>query len=425
MEKKQSKKLFFRLLSHTTKSPIFATISFIIIFFIIYAENIVSDLSAYPLDLQNYEIFESQIALQDAEEILPATFATTPRLLASNNVDEEVDAENSDPLIPPKNLTKEERIVWFGRKLSETEILDSNDLTQKFHGRVLEFLSNNCTMQFFMTWFEPAKGFGKREFFTLDTLFKSHPQGCLMIISRTMDSKRGYRILKPLLDSGFKILTVTPDVPFLLKNTPGEAWLEEMKNGDKDPGLVPFPHNLSNLVRIALLYKYGGAFLDTDFIILKDFSESRNAIGVQSIHSKTKQWTRLNNEVLIFDINHPLLLDFMEEFALNFNGNQWGSNGPYLVSRVVERAATKPGYNFTILPMKAFYPVNWRDIHKYLKRPENESESRWVESKVNELSDGETYGLHLWNKQSKELEIEEGSVVAKLVSDHCVICQGI
>ncbi|KAM1525389.1 hypothetical protein ACFX10_009860 [Malus domestica] len=168
----------------------------------------------------------------------------------------------------------------------------------------------------------------------MDTLFKSNPQGCLMIVSKSMDSERGYRILKPLLDKGFKILAITPDLPFLVKNTPAESWLEELKSGRKDPGHIPLSQNLANLIRLAMLYKYGGIYLGIDLVILKDFSSLRNAVGAQSVGKDSKQWTRLNGAVMIFDINHPILVDFLEEFATTFNGNKWGHNGPYCCARI-------------------------------------------------------------------------------------------
>ncbi|PQM33708.1 hypothetical protein Pyn_26396 [Prunus yedoensis var. nudiflora] len=62
----------------------------------------------------------------------------------------------------------------------------------------------------------------------MDSLFKFNPKGCLMILSKSMDSGSGYRILKPLLDRGFKVKALTPDLPFLVKNTPGETWLQEL-----------------------------------------------------------------------------------------------------------------------------------------------------------------------------------------------------
>jgi lactosylceramide 4-alpha-galactosyltransferase len=121
-------------------------------------------------------------------------------------------------------------------------------------------------------------------------------------------------------------------------------------------------------------------------------------------------------------MNHPLLLKFIEEFASTFDGNKWGHNGPYLVSRVVQKVAGRPGYNFTVLPPMAFYPVGWNRIGGFFKKPVNKVESRWVNAKLLQLS-GETYGLHLWNRQSSKFSIEEGSIMGRLISDHCVICE--
>ncbi|KAJ6871339.1 hypothetical protein NC652_036875 [Populus alba x Populus x berolinensis] len=292
----------------------------------------------------------------------------------------EVDrSEHRSSVIPPFNLTVEERIEWFRKRVPEFEILKADNLTKEFLGRALEFFNNECDVQFFMTWISP-------EFLALESLFKVHPHGCLLILSRDLDSIQGYRILKPLLDRKFKVAAITPDLSFLFKNTPAETWFEEIKSGNRDP-----------------------------------FADLRNAIGAQSI-DVSRSWTRLNNAVLVFDMNHPLLLKFIEEFASTFDGNKWGHNGPYLVSRVVQRVAERPGYNFTILPPMAFYPVGWNRIDGFFKKPENKVESRWVNAKLLQLS-GEPYGIHLWNRQSSRFSIEEGSVMGRLISDHCVICE--
>ncbi|KAL0305781.1 UNVERIFIED_CONTAM: hypothetical protein Sradi_5995400 [Sesamum radiatum] len=88
---------------------------------------------------------------------------------------------------------------------------------------------------------------------------------------------------------------------------------------------------------MGLLYRFGGTYIDTDVIVLKSFEGLRNVIGAQTIDLATGNWSRLNNAVMIFDQGHPLLHKFIEEFALTFDGNKWGHNGPYLVSRVVSR----------------------------------------------------------------------------------------
>ncbi|KAK1563094.1 hypothetical protein Q3G72_022194 [Acer saccharum] len=395
-------------------SVIFSAITIAAVIFIIYEDSVISNESLQSgVFRDNKEIFSGRLKKSTISHI------------TLRSVQEEIEnASLMNSLKPPASVTEEERIAWFRKKLPEFEIFKSNNLTEKFHGRVLEFFGEECEIRAFMTWISPARSFGKREVLGLETFFKAHPHGCLMILSRTLDSRQGYRVLKPLLDRQVKLAAVTPDLSFLFKNTPAESWFDSIKSGNKDPGEIPLAQNLSNLIRLAVLYKYGGVYLDTDFIILKSLKGLKNSIGAQSTDVVSGNWTRLNNAVLIFDMNHPLLLKFIEEFATTFDGNKWGHNGPYLVSRVVQRVENRPGFNFTVLPPSAFYPVHWNNIGGLFKLPDNRVGLRWVKAKLLQLS-GQTYGVHLWNKQSSRLKIDEGSVMGRLISDHCVICEQI
>ncbi|TXG58838.1 hypothetical protein EZV62_016667 [Acer yangbiense] len=285
-------------------------------------------------------------------------------IAASSSMKTIENASLMNSLKPPASVTEEERIAWFRKKLPEFKIFKSNNLTEKFHGRVLEFFGEECEIRAFMTSISPARSFGKREVLSLETFFKAHPHGCLMILSRTLDSRHGYRVLKPLLDRQVKLAAVTPGLSFLFKNTPVESWFDSIKSGNKDPGEIPLAQNLSNLIRLAVLYKYGGVYLDTDFIILKSLKGLKNSIGAQSTDVVSGNWTRLNNAVLIFDMNHPLLLKFIEEFATTFD----------------------------VLPPSAFYPVHWNNIGGLFKLPENRAGLRWVKAKLLQLS-GQTYGI--------------------------------
>ncbi|CAL1414910.1 unnamed protein product [Linum trigynum] len=345
---------------------------------------------------------------------------------SSSSSDEDPGQYPETYLVPPTNLTTQERIHWFRSNLPAFQILKSDNLTSRFHKRARRFLlRNRCELRFFMTWISPASSFGNREFLAMESLFKSNPDACLVLVSRSLDSRSGRRILKPLLDRGFRAAAFAPDLSNLLRGTPAEQWFEDLKTGEKDPGEIPLPQNLSNLVRLAVLYKYGGVYLDTDFIVLKSFARLRNSIGAQSADSAEK-WTRLNNAVLVFDKSHPLLLDFMAEFAATFDGSRWGHNGPYLVSRVVDRVGngSTGRRNFTIMPPMAFYPAYWSKIGGYFRKPATKSDSRWVSAKLIQLS-GKTFAVHLWNKESRNFRIEEGSILWSLISRHCIICQGI
>ncbi|KAL1543551.1 lactosylceramide 4-alpha-galactosyltransferase [Salvia divinorum] len=131
------------------------------------------------------------------------------------------------------------------------------------------FTRNRCSVHLFMAWISPADLFGERELFGLETLFKTNPRSCLVILSNSLASSK---LLQPLIETGFRIRAISLDLSSLFSSTPAEIWFNQIKNGNKNAGEIPLPQNLSNLIRHAALYKYGGVYLDTDFIILRDLS---------------------------------------------------------------------------------------------------------------------------------------------------------
>ncbi|KAI3466655.1 hypothetical protein Pfo_023318 [Paulownia fortunei] len=290
---------------------------------------------------------------------------------------------------------------------------------KRFEVRVMEFFNANssdfsCKFRIFMTWISSMESFGDRELFAINSLFKAHPNACLIIASNSLDSRSGMQILEPFSDRGFKVTAISPDFNYLFKDTPAQAWYNQLMLGNVNPGEVSLGQNLSNLLRLGLLYRFGGIYLDTDVIVLKSLGELRNAIGAQTVDLDTGNWSRLNNAVMIFDEGHPLLYKFIEEFALTFDGNKWGHNGPYLVSRVVWRVNGRPGYNFTVLPPMAFYPVDWSKIGSLFEGPRSLSHSKWLLAKLRQIRN-QSFALHLWNKQSRGFEVEKGSIIQHIM----------
>ncbi|XP_057526514.1 uncharacterized protein LOC130805746 [Amaranthus tricolor] len=312
-----------------------------------------------------------------------------------------------------------------------------------------------------MTWISSTKYFGKREMFSLESILKSHPNDCVIIISKIMASKSGKNLIKAFLEKGYFILTIAPDFPMIFHGTPAQNWLERLINGGIDPGKIPITQNLSNLLRIVVLYKYGGVYFDSDMIILKDVYGLRNCIGIQEVNKETNAWTSVNNAVLIFDKNHPLLFRFLEEFNSSFNGNLWGHNGPFMATRVIKKVGHISGYSsssnslyyayknyeqglererednsyrmlsneddlrytFSLMSPMAFYPVDWGKIKKFFLTPQRK-EVNWANSMFNKVNE-ESYGVHLWNKVSRSLKIEEGSIIGRLISNNCIICEDV
>ena len=83
-----------------------------------------------------------------------------------------------------------------------------------------------------MTWISSLKGFGERELFSMESLFKSHPEACLVIVSKSLDSNAGTQILKPFVSNGFKVMAVAPDFGYIFKDTHAETWFNRLKHSE-------------------------------------------------------------------------------------------------------------------------------------------------------------------------------------------------
>ncbi|KAL0383859.1 UNVERIFIED_CONTAM: hypothetical protein Sradi_2780200 [Sesamum radiatum] len=140
-----------------------------------------------------------------------------------------------------------------------------------------------------------------------------------------------------------------------------------------------------NLSKIGIALQVWRDYIDTDVIVLKSFEGLRNVIGAQTIDLATGNWSRLNNAVMIFDQVIHCFTSSLKNSHSHFDGNKWGHNGPYLVSRVVSRLSWRPGYNFTVLPPMAFYPVDWSKIGSLFKAPQSLNHSKWLIAKLRQI----------------------------------------
>ena len=90
-------------------------------------------------------------------------------------------------------------------------------------------------------------------------------------------------------------------------------------------------HHRSDLVRVAILWKHGGIYLDLDCIVLRSLDcLSNNTVGMSGW---IKDW--LENGVMAFTRRHPFLLYLMEYMVEEFKPENYMSIGPPTLSAAV------------------------------------------------------------------------------------------
>ncbi|EDW75882.1 uncharacterized protein Dwil_GK15176 [Drosophila willistoni] len=200
------------------------------------------------------------------------------------------------------------------------------------------------------------------------------------------------------------------------EGTPIEAWF---KDGQLFQSRYLFSH-LSDFLRYLTLYRYGGLYLDMDVVVLRSMEDiPPNYTGAES-HSS------LAAGVMNFaahGFGHEIAESCLRDFQQNFDGSDWGQNGPGVITRVAQKICgtqdislmiedSKRCLGFKVYSRGAFYAIPWRQWQDFF-------EPHKLETTMARAKD--SYVIHVWNKHSSKLKIRYGtkSAYAQYAESNC------
>ncbi|XP_077527741.1 lactosylceramide 4-alpha-galactosyltransferase-like [Haemaphysalis longicornis] len=195
-----------------------------------------------------------------------------------------------------------------------------------------------------------------------------------------------YEALQSL--QNFRALTV--NLTDVFNDTPLDLWYQS-RNWTSGPYRI---EDLSDGVRLAVLWKRGGTYLDLDIIVMKSLGGLSNSV----MFEVTGQ---LTNSVLFFDREHPFIEKALRRCALEYNSTRWGSCGPSLLGRLYYSWNNMPsGGLVKFRDRDSFFAVGYTAWMSFFEP----SKTGWVFETV-----APSYGVHLWNKLSHGVRAVVGS----------------
>ncbi|KAM4040714.1 alpha-1,4-N-acetylglucosaminyltransferase-like isoform 1-T2 [Anomaloglossus baeobatrachus] len=190
-------------------------------------------------------------------------------------------------------------------------------------------------------------------------------------------------------------------------DTPLHSWYQKI-----DPQQQSFwTHVSSDACRIALIWRHGGIYMDTDIISI-DAIPKKDFLAAES-----SQYS--SNGVFGFSPHHDFTQKCIVDFVQNYDSRIWGQQGPRLFTRILKRSCHLPEFagfedgmcgNYTLFNPKRFYPIPGSDWKKYYE----------VWEKLPSFNN--SYALHLWNFVNKQkLTMVPGSntLLEFLYKEHC------
>ncbi|XP_068208655.1 lactosylceramide 4-alpha-galactosyltransferase-like [Palaemon carinicauda] len=240
-----------------------------------------------------------------------------------------------------------------------------------------------------------------RAWCSVESMAQQNPKATVwyVLTSPEVDTQDGH--VHRLLQKNKNLRVVTIDLDDVFRGTPlEELYLSGIWYTDSGKFLNWPAANLSDMMRLALVWKVGGFYSDTDIICISSLAGLRNVIGMEAFNL-------VNGAIFHFDHHHPMLMFFMSYLNQNFNTDEWGKNGPQVVSAVL-RTVCKDEIlspylkceNLKILSSRAFHPVQ-PTLRKTLfqKSIEKDINKRFPYS----------YTIHFWNRDTNKFPIFKNS----------------
>lgn len=157
-----------------------------------------------------------------------------------------------------------------------------------------------------------------------------------------------------------KVYVVRKEINFEeeIKGTVLDSFYKSKRDGEL--GLYG-EQNKGNALRLALVQKYGGMYMDADMIVIDDPTGLPDGVAMESDR-------KFNNAVFKFhQPNHEIVSTLLDNLVENYDGDIWGQQGPLLFTRVLRRCKKKKDTDLltcgaakiNIWEKDRFYPYSW------------------------------------------------------------------
>jgi hypothetical protein len=290
---------------------------------------------------------------------------------------------------------------------------------------------NHSTSIYFLETNPYRDQFDLRQICAIESAAYTNPDSNVYVFS--LNAKLQMELLYPYKN----IKYVKINIEEIVKDTVVEEFWKKVKNKFFE-GQYAVAH-LSDLLRLVILWKYGGYYTDLDTITIKNINPIIDYPGFGSIEDVGN----VENSIFIFPKQHQFLSGALMEFIKSYDPNIWEINGPMLIFRTLNSICGVSNFtekdtldlskvsseaylkeysvspiakklkncNIWIYNKKHFNPITWFKIDTIFK----ENYSLPIELFI------DTYSVHLFNKVSGQKKLKYGvhNILEYFASTYC------
>ncbi|XP_071532419.1 lactosylceramide 4-alpha-galactosyltransferase-like [Panulirus ornatus] len=266
------------------------------------------------------------------------------------------------------------------------------DTTPRFKNKNVFLVETSCSRR-------PAH----RAWCSVESWARQNPNLDVWFILTSLSADISDGMLKTLLNSYPNLHIAGVNLDQIFEGTP----LQKLFNSRLWTSRETWPVELlSDMLRVLLLWHWGGFYSDNDVVSTRPMDLSGNMVGFESNDGM------VGSAFLSFTDHHQVLWRLMEDMELNFQPQKWGCIGPKAITRVMEKVCQVlqlrhlvehtplSCHNITLFPVNYFYPIHYHRSDVYLEEGNGRNFAEEFQS---------SYLLHFWNKLTKKQHVSVGS----------------
>lgn len=276
--------------------------------------------------------------------------------------------------------------------------------------------------RFILIWTTAPSTFTLKQHRVLESILFHHPKAHVRVFSNTLPCGF-FESLNAIPGSDVRISRYD-SASYIPQDLTGLAWLTRIEEWRAKPHF--YAHE-ADFLRMLLLDRFGGIYMDFDVILLQPVRRYSNIVIAEYCDAEGLDYCIFLPELgsslsmkdrhsrfyipigmLFFQPGHPIIKEALRQFDTSYNPDIWPC-GTVFLTKAVQQVCRKPALcsNLWILPPKAVYPVEWQSKDLLFENIEETPAAKrlWETIRVDSMA------IHLWNKMTAELDPVPGTII--------------
>jgi len=280
----------------------------------------------------------------------------------------------------------------------------------------LDVYTANLKKNFILLWNDAPSLFTLRYRRVIESILFHHPDAHVGVYSNTLPEYFFHKFHS----AGYDVQVIRYEIEKLAAGGPGERWVSQL-DGWADRSTHLNSH-LDDFLKLLLLYREGGVYIDSDIILLKQI-QYENLLNGEPCRESEMQCIEQKESgkiihmkyyfpigILAFKKKHPILRETLTYFDTIYDPSLQNCGPTYLsfaFTKVTEsRHASE---QFEVLPKNAFYPISQQKIVNYFEQDDQE---------LREQITATSCTIKFWGKFTGGYQPSEKSLMGKLFNEY-------